>query len=90
LASLLLGVPEYDKLDVLNRLGVPLKETGEGNDWFGVPLEPEVPLVDSTNGILWYGTFSLFRMSFRISCLQKQEEHLISIKSFQLEYFKAH
>jgi hypothetical protein len=72
LASLLFGVPEYDKLDVFNRLGVPIKEAGGDVGWFGVPLVPEVLLVDSTNDILWYGTFSLFRMSFKISCLKSK------------------
>jgi hypothetical protein len=49
----LFGVPEYDKLDVLNRLGVPIKQVGEDDDWFGVPLTPDMPLADSTNDILW-------------------------------------
>jgi hypothetical protein len=55
-------------LEVLNHLGDAIKEAGEDVDWFGVPLVPAVPLVDSTNDIRWYGTFSLFRMSFKISC----------------------
>jgi hypothetical protein len=82
----LFGVPEYDKLDVLNRLGVPIKEAGDDDDWCGVPLAPEVPLADSTNDIFWYGTFSLFRMSFKISCLKKKE-HMISTNYFFLQYF---
>jgi hypothetical protein len=69
--SLLLGVPEYDKSDVFNQLGVPVKEAGEDVDWFGMPFVPDVLLVDSTKDILWYGTFSLFWLSFKISCLKK-------------------
>lgn len=88
LASLLSGVPEYDKLGVPNRLGVPVKEAGEDIDWFGMPRVPEVLLVDSTNDILWYGAFSLFRMSFKISCLKKQEEHHIWIVHNLFKYFK--
>jgi hypothetical protein len=75
-------------LDVLNWLGVPIKEAGEDDEWFGVLLATEVPLADSTNDILWYGTFSLFRISFKISCLKK-EEHIISTIYFFLQYLAA-
>jgi hypothetical protein len=68
---LLLAVPGCDKSDVFNQLGVPVNETGEDVDWFGMPVVAEVLLVDSTNHILWYGTFSLFWVSFKISCLKK-------------------
>jgi hypothetical protein len=75
LVSLLVGVLEYDKLDVFNGLGVPIKE-GVDVVWFGVPLVPDVLLVDSTNGILWYGSFSLFWASFKNSCLKKSKRNI--------------